>query len=126
MLASNARRALPTASFANDAIAFATQNAIQTIYYRLRQVDFDGTINYSKVISISATEDAIGFDASVYPNPFNGTIHVNVSTNTNEEKLEKVKGKKEVDEGIYSLNSKKHRTSHLMTCEDLLLNSLIQ
>ena len=69
----------------NDAIAFATQNAIQTIYYRLRQVDFDGTINYSKVISISATEDAVGFDASVYPNPFNGTIHVNVSTNTNEE-----------------------------------------
>ena len=69
----------------NDAIAFATQNAIQTIYYRLRQVDFDGTINYSKVISISATEDAIGFDATVYPNPFNGTIHVNVSTNTNEE-----------------------------------------
>jgi hypothetical protein len=29
------------------------------------------------------------------------------ATNTNEEKLEKVRGKKEVDEGIYSLNSKK-------------------
>ncbi len=40
---------------------------------------------------------------------FSGYYYEDVleATNTNEEKLEKVRGKKEVDEGTYSLNSKK-------------------
>lgn len=67
--------------FDNEALGFATQNDVKTIYYRLRQVDFDGTINYSKVISVSMNQETTAFDASVYPNPFNGTINVTVSTN---------------------------------------------
>jgi hypothetical protein len=43
-------------------------------YYRLRQVDYDGTFDYSKVISIhSDGQDAP--DIFFYPNPTSGMIH---------------------------------------------------
>jgi predicted CopG family antitoxin len=38
-----------------------------TVYYRLKQVDKDGKVSYSKVIKLFANKD-IGF-VSVYPNP---------------------------------------------------------
>lgn len=39
-------------------------------YYRLKQVDFDGTVTYSKVIIIS-NNDNINFTLSIFPNPVN-------------------------------------------------------
>jgi hypothetical protein len=38
-----------------------------TMYYRLKQVDFDGACHYSSAIAVRVNENA--FDAIVYPNP---------------------------------------------------------
>jgi hypothetical protein len=43
-------------------------------YYRLRQVDYDGTTDYSKVISI-INEDQQAIDLVIYPNPTSGMVH---------------------------------------------------
>ncbi len=37
----------------------------QTAYYRLKQVDQDGTFTYSRVVSIAAEKEAV----TLYPNP---------------------------------------------------------
>ena len=43
-----------------------------TSYYRLRQVDFDGTVNYSPVVAVQGQSNPGGQEllASAYPNPF--------------------------------------------------------
>jgi PQQ-dependent dehydrogenase (s-GDH family) len=57
----------------NDA---ANQSAT-TVYYRLRMVDIDGTLSYSKVVSL--TYDRTYSVFSVYPNPIRHTMKVRVS-----------------------------------------------
>jgi protocatechuate 3,4-dioxygenase beta subunit len=48
-------------------------------YYRLRQVDLDGTIDYSDIVVI--TVDRKGdFKADVYPNPAYGFVNINIQT----------------------------------------------
>jgi hypothetical protein len=42
-------------------------------YYRLRQVDFDGTVNFSKVIEVWLPDAAA---VAVYPNPFQEFVHL--------------------------------------------------
>lgn len=44
-----------------------------TSYYRLKQTDFDGTITYSNTKSVN-----VEFDYSIYPNPSNGEISIEV------------------------------------------------
>lgn len=46
------------------------------VYYRLKQVDFDGNFEYSKVVLLGSEE---GSDISLYPNPFVSTAGVYVS-----------------------------------------------
>ncbi|MES2559019.1 MAG: T9SS type A sorting domain-containing protein [Bacteroidota bacterium] len=46
-----------------DGEAFAISN---TLYYRLKQVDFDGTVSYSKIVSVSVNNEVT---ASIYPIP---------------------------------------------------------
>jgi hypothetical protein len=46
----------------------------KTVYYRLKQVDFDGNSSFSKTVSIAA-EAKSGLDASL-PNPFNDALTV--------------------------------------------------
>ena len=48
-------------------------NISQNISYRLRQVDFDGTVSYSSIVTISATLPEAFELTQPYPNPFNGT-----------------------------------------------------
>ncbi|GAA4497736.1 hypothetical protein GCM10023172_13170 [Hymenobacter ginsengisoli] len=43
-----------------------------TCYYRLRQVDLDGKVAYSPVVSVSATATEL----VAYPNPATGTVHL--------------------------------------------------
>lgn len=50
-------------------------------YYRLRQVDFDGTEFYSNIISVK-NENDIEFE--IYPNPSNGEFYLNLSNLENE------------------------------------------
>ncbi|GGM83492.1 hypothetical protein GCM10010967_14070 [Dyadobacter beijingensis] len=47
-------------------------------YYRLKQVDYDGTFSFSSVIYIQQT-DAAGF--TLYPNPADDVLHLSVGTN---------------------------------------------
>ena len=44
-----------------------------TIYYRLRQMDFDGQFEYSKTVSVNIGPDEI----TVFPNPFTDVLTVN-------------------------------------------------
>lgn len=49
------------------------------IYYRLKDIDFDGRGNFSKIISLRGENNAAAI--SVYPNPFAGDIKVTVNSN---------------------------------------------
>ncbi|TAE90224.1 MAG: T9SS C-terminal target domain-containing protein [Bacteroidetes bacterium] len=56
-----------------EALAFAKNNG-STIYYRLKQVDFDGAFNYSEVRSVDMG-NAKGI-AQLQPNPYNDAAYV--------------------------------------------------
>ncbi|MBJ7428420.1 MAG: T9SS type A sorting domain-containing protein, partial [Bacteroidia bacterium] len=66
-----------------NALLFANNNNTQTIYYRLRQVDFDGTINYTKVIGVLMDGVQENLETSIYPNPFSSNLNISISTNYN-------------------------------------------
>jgi len=50
-------------------------------YYRLREVDFDGTFEYSQIISATWVPSDLEFKLSLYPNP--AQEYLNVSSNLN-------------------------------------------
>lgn len=50
-------------------------------YYRLRQVDLDGVVRYSKVVTLSNNTDlSASTKMSVYPNPAAATLNYSVSS----------------------------------------------
>ena len=53
-------------------------NTNATMYYRIAQIDFDGTVSYSDVISINPG-DILKNSLSVYPNPVDNIININVA-----------------------------------------------
>lgn len=57
-----------------------------TIYYRLKQIDFDGAFEYSKIISVEkkAVAKAELTIEAAYPNPFQDQISVKVDGSSNE------------------------------------------
>jgi Secretion system C-terminal sorting domain/PKD domain len=50
----------------------------QNSYYRLLQMDYDGTINYLNTIFVSCKNNDLGFDFEIYPNPTTGILNVNI------------------------------------------------
>jgi len=50
-------------------------------YYRLKQVDLDGTFEYSKIISIRISDDE---DITIFPNPANDQVQINLTGITSE------------------------------------------
>lgn len=46
-------------------------------YYRLRQVDYDGRFEYSKIVSIMMKSDAV----TIFPNPASDILHIQNATN---------------------------------------------
>ena len=55
----------------------------QSIYYRLKQVDFNGSVNYSDIVSVvieMPIEYALGQN---YPNPFNPSTKMKFSVPQN-------------------------------------------
>ena len=59
-----------------------TQNNIATgkLYYRIRQIDKDGSISYSKIVSLNNKKTAGSF--TVFPNPANDIIKISAPINT--------------------------------------------
>jgi hypothetical protein len=53
-----------------------------TVYYRLKQIDFDGQFSYSNVAVVSE-DDLLGDDVKVYPNPFVSSVGVNIEASSN-------------------------------------------
>jgi hypothetical protein len=50
----------------------------QTIYYRLKQVDFNGTFSYSDEVEVETLPDKFSLNQN-YPNPFNPTTTISFS-----------------------------------------------
>jgi hypothetical protein len=51
-------------------------NGIHNIYYRLKQVDFDGTFSYSNVVSVTYDVPEVFVLNQNYPNPFNPSTRI--------------------------------------------------
>lgn len=56
----------------------STLSNIHTLYYRMKQVDFDGHIQYSKIVSVEFDKTKSA-DAVIYPNPFSNEIVIHAS-----------------------------------------------
>jgi hypothetical protein len=59
----------------------------QTIYYRLKQTDFDGTYIYFNIIAVDCNQKMTK-SLKVYPNPFNNELNIEITGNENEVFLE--------------------------------------
>ncbi|TAE68714.1 MAG: BspA family leucine-rich repeat surface protein [Bacteroidetes bacterium] len=72
----------------------------EDIYYRLKQIDFNGSFSYSNIIFIKGNEDII----KIYPNPTTANININVDNWKNGNKttfeLFDLQGKSIVKESI--------------------------
>ncbi len=54
-------------------------------YYRLRQVDMDGVIRYSKVVSLYDMQQEAAPKMSVYPNPATATLNFSINSNSTQQ-----------------------------------------
>ena len=59
------------------------QPVVGNNYYRLKIIDIDGTVSYSKIINISFGETASNNFARVYPNPTSGNLNVEIQSTAN-------------------------------------------
>ncbi|HET9502618.1 MAG TPA: T9SS type A sorting domain-containing protein [Hymenobacter sp.] len=50
-----------------------------TLYYRLRQVDLDGSAHYSPVRAVALAAGGVAFGAEAYPNPWADELHVRLA-----------------------------------------------
>lgn len=64
-----------------DANAFK-QYHVSMLYYRLKQVDFDGNFSYSSTVSV-ANNVEISNGISAYPNPFTNELNVSINAANN-------------------------------------------
>lgn len=76
---------LKGAGFSNQILNYSytdTEPFIGTSYYRLKQVDFDGTFTYSDKISVNFSKDFTS-NINFYPNPSSGIVTFKVPENEN-------------------------------------------
>ena len=55
-----------------------------SIFYRLKQIDRDGTAEYSKVVSVNPGRTSFALSQN-YPNPFSGATAINYSLESDEQ-----------------------------------------
>jgi len=63
-----------------------TETGAESIYYRIRQTDIDGTFTYSAVVSFKKGDQS-GSTLTAYPNPFSSRLSVNLVSSTNDNYL---------------------------------------
>ncbi len=56
-----------------------TAAKVSTLYYRLRQVDNDGTAKYTNIVKVTDTKNVLS-GVAVYPNPFNQNVSIDFVT----------------------------------------------
>ncbi|MFN5885509.1 MAG: T9SS type A sorting domain-containing protein, partial [Bacteroidota bacterium] len=54
-------------------------NKIKVAYYRLKQVDLDGSINEAKTVNVDISEDLSGMTVTANPNPFQHSLAININ-----------------------------------------------
>jgi 6-phosphogluconolactonase (cycloisomerase 2 family) len=75
--------------------ASARQHALQTVYYRLKQVDLDGRFSYSGIISVSFDDITPGYSTLILaPNPSNGILQLQNYTTAMSVEVFNLAGKK--------------------------------
>lgn len=90
----------------NSTYSFWDGNPLPGVnYYRLRQLDFDGKVEYSRIVSVSMDEAAV---VKIYPNPTTGIIHVEGAPS--EVKILDIQGRPVMDAAIIN---RKIDVSHL-------------
>ena len=63
-----------------NAYAFADKNPMSGVsYYRLKQIDFDGKFEYSKIVSVTFESKLTSVVLAAYPNPAINELNVNVN-----------------------------------------------
>ncbi len=77
------------------------QITANTVYYRLKQTDFDGKFSHSKIISLKADFES---KLSVYPNPFSNQINISASKNIASLKIISASGKTIVSQTVNQKN----------------------
>jgi hypothetical protein len=66
-------------------------NYTPVIFYRLKQIDYDGEFVYSKVVSVNNKTKLLS-DVSVYPNPTQGSVSVSIINQQNDNAFIQVYG----------------------------------
>ena len=62
------------------AYSYLDDNAKGKVYYRLKQIDLNGSYEYSKTIEVNSTNSPVNFNLSQnYPNPFNPSTTIKFS-----------------------------------------------
>lgn len=51
-------------------------STLETSYYRLKQIDFDGTITYSDIRAVNGQSNGKYIDWQLYPNPVDKQLHI--------------------------------------------------
>jgi hypothetical protein len=72
-----------------------------TLYYRLRQVDFDGTASFTKVIAVECSADLMA--VNIYPNPAGNQLFVEVPTSSGQLRIYNISGQKLSSKTLNSL-----------------------
>jgi hypothetical protein len=71
----------------NDKIVFN-----QTVYYRLKQTDFDGTYKYFDIIAVNCRDKSIN-NFKIYPNPFYNQLTIEITDNENDDAIVEIMNK---------------------------------
>jgi hypothetical protein len=62
-----------------DDVSTLISNKIKVAYYRLKQVDLDGSINEAKTVNVDISEDLSGMTVTANPNPFQHSLAININ-----------------------------------------------
>ncbi len=66
-------------SFIDQSISHSSKSIKNAIYYRLRILDNDGTVEFSNIVEVGATSSDSKENVYIYPNPFKGELFVRIS-----------------------------------------------